>query len=109
MVAKKQPEKNVTPKADTKSAPEKVTAKKQKKEKKERKPLPKAISIPLTPFTAFGRYVKGAWQELRQVRWPDRRATWALTLAVLLFTAFFVVIILALDTAFQELFNRILL
>lgn len=54
-------------------------------------------------------YVKGSWQELRQVRWPNRRATWSLTLAVIIFTMFFVGVILVLDAAFQYLFKEVLL
>lgn len=57
---------------------------------------------------ASGRYFKGAWIELRQVRWPNRKATWGLTLAVLLFTAFFFILIVLLDAGFKELFNLIL-
>lgn len=53
-------------------------------------------------------YFKGAWYELRQVRWPNRRATWSLTGAVLLFTAFFVVVILLLDALFKYIFQLIL-
>ena len=60
------------------------------------------------PFFAIWRYLKGSWYELRQVRWPDRRTTWAMTGALLLFTAFFVVVILLLDAGFQYLFNIIL-
>lgn len=60
------------------------------------------------PFKAFARYVKGAWYELRQVRWPDRAATWSLTLAILVFTAFFVVLVILLDTGFNWLFEQIL-
>lgn len=60
------------------------------------------------PLVAFGGYFVGAWQELRQVRWPNRRTTWALTLAVLVFTAFFVVLIVLLDAGFQLLFEQIL-
>ncbi len=63
----------------------------------------------LFPFTAPYGYVKGSWQELRQVRWPNRKATWSLTLAVILFTLFFVLIILLLDAAFQFLFKEVLL
>lgn len=59
-------------------------------------------------FTAIGGYFKGAWEELRQVRWPNRRTTWGLTLAVLVFTGFFVIIIVLLDYGFQWLFERIL-
>jgi preprotein translocase SecE subunit len=60
------------------------------------------------PFVASGRYFKGAWYELTQVRWPTRRATWGLTGAVLLFSAFFVVMILLLDAGFKYLFDVIL-
>ena len=61
------------------------------------------------PFRATGEYFKGAWDELRQVRWPNRAATWSLTLAVILFSLFFAVIILGLDWAFSYLFKEILL
>lgn len=73
-------------------------APKVKKEKKQRKNI----------FTAIGGYFKGAWVELRQVRWPTRSATWSLTGAVLLYTLFFVVLILLLDAAFKFLFEIIL-
>ncbi|MBN9398047.1 preprotein translocase subunit SecE [Candidatus Saccharibacteria bacterium 47-87] len=56
----------------------------------------------------IGRYFKGAWVELRQVRWPNRRATWALTLAVILFSVFFGVLISLLDTLFKYLFELII-
>ena len=61
-----------------------------------------------TPFTALGRYFKGAWYELRQVRWPNRKATWSLTAAVIAFTAFFAALILLLDALFKYLFQLIL-
>ena len=61
-----------------------------------------------TPFAAAGRYFKGAWYELRQVRWPNRRATWGLTGAMLVFTAFFAVLILLLDALFKYVFQLIL-
>lgn len=60
------------------------------------------------PFRAIGGYFKGAWFELRQVRWPTRSATWGLTVAVLLYSAFFVVVILLLDAAFKYMFELIL-
>jgi len=60
------------------------------------------------PLRAIGGYFAGAWYELRQVHWPNRRATWNMTLALIAFTAFFVVIILLLDSLFQYLFNLIL-
>jgi preprotein translocase subunit SecE len=59
-------------------------------------------------LTAIGGYFKGAWVELRQVRWPTRRATWSLTGAVLIYTAFFVILVLLLDAGFKYLFELIL-
>lgn len=53
-------------------------------------------------------YFRGAWHELKQVRWPTRSATWSLTAAVLIFTAIFVVLILLLDGGFNWIFNQIL-
>lgn len=60
------------------------------------------------PAVAILEYFKGAWYELKQVRWPNRRATWGMTMAVLAFTAFFVVLILLLDALFKYLFQLIL-
>ncbi len=57
----------------------------------------------------FGGYFTGAWRELREVRWPTRRATWVLTLAVIVFTSLLTGFILALDFGFEQLFKRILL
>ena len=56
----------------------------------------------------IGSYFKGSWLELKQVRWPDRKATWSMTGAVLLFTGFFIVLIVLLDAGFEQLFNIIL-
>ena len=57
---------------------------------------------------AFWIYVKGAWYELQQVRWPDRASTWSMTGALLAFTAFFLLVIVLLDAAFKYLFQVIL-
>ena len=62
----------------------------------------------LNVFKAIGGYFKGAWVELRQVRWPNRRATWSLTGAVLIYSAFFVALVLLLDAGFKYLFELIL-
>lgn len=53
-------------------------------------------------------YFKGSWYELTQVRWPDRKNTWGMTGALILFTLFFVVVILVFDYAFAQLFKLIL-
>lgn len=85
--------------ADSDKAPKPVKEKTERKQKR-------GISA---PFRALGGYFVGAWQELKQVRWPNRAATWSLTLAVILFSAFFAAIILGLDSAFSYLFKEILL
>ena len=57
---------------------------------------------------AIGGYFKGSWTELKQVRWPNRKSTWGMTAAVLLFSGFFVVLITLLDIGFDELFKLII-
>lgn len=68
----------------------------------------RSLKAVATPFTATVAYFKGAWYELRQVRWPDRGATWGMTAALIGFTLFFVVIILLLDALFKYVFELIL-
>ena len=86
--------------------------------KKEVKPVAKPETKPVKkerktfilfrPFVAFFRYLRDSWKEIRQVRWPSRRATWKMVLAVLVYTALFVLIISLLDLFFTWLFNLIL-
>jgi preprotein translocase SecE subunit len=89
---------------DSKPATKAVGAKKVTKKMPKREPENRFLK----GLYAFGGYFKGAWFELRQVRWPTRRATWGLTLAVILFSAFFVVLILLLDALFKYLFEIII-
>lgn len=59
-------------------------------------------------FDSIKDYFKGAWSELKQVHWPNRKASWAMTSAVILFTGFFILLIIVLDFLFQTLFKFIL-
>jgi len=77
---------------------------KTKKSSDDRKPI-REVKLFARPFVAFGRYVRDSWQELRLVRWPDRKATWKMTLAVLVYCAIMMIFILLLDTLFTFLFN----
>ncbi len=67
-----------------------------------------SVKSVFAPFVAMGTYFKGAWYELRQVRWPNRKQTWGLTAAVMIFSAFFIVLIVLLDALFKYLFEIIL-
>lgn len=58
---------------------------------------------------ATGNYFVGAWSELRQVRWPDRKATWSLTVAVIMFTFLLMLFILLIDNFFGWLFEQLVL
>ncbi len=53
-------------------------------------------------------YFKGAWFELRQVRWPNRRATLGMTAALLIFTGVFAGFILLIDLLWEYLFKLLL-
>ncbi len=96
-----------------------VKDKKAAKEKqKQMKKAEKAVSmndksgkkpfILIRPFVYLGRYLRDSWRELRQVRWPNAKATWKMVLAVFVYTALFMVVIFLLDLFFSWLFNLIL-
>jgi preprotein translocase SecE subunit len=61
------------------------------------------------PIFAIGRYFRNSWRELRQVRWTNRRATWALTLAVILFCLFFAALIMLVDWIFNWTIQEVIL
>ena len=96
-------------KLDSKKTAKKAVATKTVKKTSKNSSNGRIIQVIASPITGLIRYVKGSWYELRQVRWPNRKATWGMTLAVLGFTLFFSVVILVLDAAFQWLFKEILL
>ena len=83
-----------------KPAPVAKEAKKAKKEKK--------TFILFRPFVALGHYLRDSWLEIRQVRWPNRKTTWKMVLAVIVYTAIFVILIMLLDALFEFLFNLLL-
>ena len=94
-------------KLDQKAA--KSAAKNAKKAKKssEEKPL-KEVFILARPFVALGRYIRDSWREIRRVRWPNRKATWKMTGAVLAYCIAFMVFIVLLDSFFTWLFGLII-
>ena len=53
-------------------------------------------------------YFRGAFQELRQVRWPSRKETWKMTLSVIIYVVLLAAIIMLLDALLQFIFNKIL-
>lgn len=80
-----------------------------------KKPLPKWLAVitwPFRmlakPFIALGRYIHHAWLEVRQVRWPNRKATWQMVLAIFAYTAIFIIFIMLLDALFKWLFSSII-
>ena len=95
----------------------KVKATKEKKTKKLAKSI-RSFFVKLSKIKFLGafirggaslaRYVRDSWQELKLVRWPNRKATWGLVLAVLGFSGFFVILILLLDAGFKMLFELII-
>ena len=84
-----------------KAEEKKITADGEKKQ--EKKPF-----FLIAPFVYLWRYIRDSWMELRQVRWPNRKTTWKMVLAVIIYSAFFMVIISLLDLFFSWLFGLIL-
>ena len=113
-----------TPRKEEKSAEPTITRKKvvvkdkktektkrveaKKAKKSEKKTEGKKTFILFRPFVAFGRYLRDSWREIRQVRWPNRKATWKMVFAVLVYTAIFIILISLLDLFFTWLFSLIL-
>ena len=89
---------------------EKLAAKKAKKasNEKSKNPLIRFLLFITTPIRAFFRYLAESWQELKQVRWPNRKMTWKLVFAVILYTVIFAAFIMVLDALFTLLFNNLL-
>ena len=54
-------------------------------------------------------YFRNSWKELRQVTWPTRRETWALTLAVIIFSVIFGSIIAVVDFGLDKLFRQVII
>ena len=53
-------------------------------------------------------YFRGAVRELRQVRWPNRKETWKMTLSVIVYVVILAVVIMLLDALLQFIFTKIL-
>lgn len=79
------------------SAKTKTAASKSKNSKNHRNPL-----------STITDYFRGAWQEIKQVRWPDRRSTWGMVGALIVFTAALFLVIILLDYGFAWLFKLIM-
>lgn len=94
-------------KTKAQAAKAKTKAKIKAKANTPEKPL-KQVFILARPFVALGRYLRNSWRELRQVRWPNRAATWKMTLAVLVYCAIFIVFIMLLDALFTFIFDLLL-
>ena len=58
---------------------------------------------------AAPKYVRESFAELKLVTWPTFRTVLRLTMAVILFAAFFTIIVAILDTILEDIFNRLFL
>lgn len=66
------------------------------------------ISKIFRPFKLFFNYIQESWRELKKVKWPTRKETWSLVLAVILYSLIFVAMVLLLDKLFDLLFKLML-
>ena len=80
----------------------------EKKAKRAEKRTGKKPFFLLRPFIALGRYIRDSWHELRLVRWPSRKSTWGMVLAVFIYTAIIVLVVTLLDMLFSYLSNLML-
>lgn len=54
-------------------------------------------------------YFKKSWEELKQVAWPSWKDTWKLTLAVIVFSALFGLMITVVDYGLDKVFRKVLI
>jgi len=55
------------------------------------------------------RFFREAWEEVRQVTWPNRKDTFRLTIAVFIFAIAFGVVIALVDYGLSKIFRSLLL
>lgn len=103
--AKKSENKKVRAKENAEA---KKAARAEKKAERKAAKQGKKVFILFRPFAAIGRYIKESFQEVRQVRWPDRKSTWKMTLSVVLYVILIATIIMLLDAFFTFIFSKIL-
>ena len=89
---------------EEKESKKSVKKEKSVKVKKEKKPGNKFVRVITAPF----RYIRDSWAEIRQVRWPNRKATWKLVGAIFIYSAFFIVLTMLLDALFNFIFSQII-
>ena len=90
------------------AAAAKKAEKAERKAAKEAEAEKKKVFILFRPFVAIGRYIRDSFREVRQVRWPDRKSTWKMTLSVIIYVVLIAVAIMLLDAFFTFLFNKLL-
>jgi preprotein translocase SecE subunit len=66
------------------------------------------------PFRIIGfiiapPYFRNSWKELKLVTWPTGREAWRLTLAVIIFSIIFGVLIATVDYGLDKVFKQVLL
>ncbi len=55
------------------------------------------------------KFIRNAWRELKGVKWPNRKETTQLTIAVFIFATIFGVIIAVTDYGLDKIFKKVLL
>lgn len=53
-------------------------------------------------------YFRGSVQEIRQVRWPNRKETWKMTFSVIIYVVILATAIMLLDALLQLIFKQLL-
>lgn len=92
-------------------APARTKKRREKREQKVKRPMPKFLRplyVLFTPLRALGRYVHESLVEVRQVRWPNRKATWKLTLSVIIYVIIMAVAVMLLDALLTLIFNNLI-
>ncbi len=91
---------------EAKKSDEKAELKKEKKAEKAKKKAVKGKKNRKSDEEVG--YFRGAFREIRQVRWPDRKTTWKLTFTVIGYIIIFSLFLMLIDALFTFIFNKTL-
>ena len=97
--------------ADKKALKAKAKAIRKEKRSAEKREMPKWLKplwVISAPFRAIGRYFRDSFRELRQVRWPNRKTTWKITLSVIIYVLIIGAFIMLLDILLKLIFDNLL-
>ncbi len=88
---------------EPKTVAKKITS--EAKIKKEAKKEPKKVRR--NPISRFFAYIRDSFREIKLVKWPNRKESWSMTLAVIIYSLIIIAVVVLLDNLYSWLFKLV--